>query len=170
MGDSLMEKPNKLMITACVLTVSDACSRGEREDVSGTSAGSLLTEMGYDVYDHQVVPDEIEAITGKLRRWVGQVDLIITTGGTGLAPRDVTPEATALVIEKVAPGIAEYLRWTGFASTPRASLSRGIAGVAATTLIINLPGSPKGVEQGLRSLEPILAHAVSISRSLPVDH
>jgi molybdenum cofactor synthesis domain-containing protein len=170
MGGNAGEKQNNHKFTACVLTVSDACSRGEREDASGEKAESLLTNMGFQVREKLIVPDEVNAIARQLRLWVGNCDLIITTGGTGLAPRDVTPEATKLVIERDAPGIAEYLRWTGFAATPRASLSRGIAGIAAATLIINLPGSPKAVEQGLHSMEPILAHAVSISRSLPVDH
>ena len=153
---------------AAVLTVSDSTSRGEREDLSGPRCRELLTGMGFACVAHGVVPDDVPAIAARLREWcdAGVAQLVITTGGTGLSPRDVTPEATRQVIEREAPGFGELLRMEGFRKNPRAVLSRGTAGLRRGTLIVNLPGSVRGVEEGLQTLAPILAHAREIAGGL----
>ena len=155
-----------------ILTVSDACSRRERADLSGDAIASWARKRGYVVAAREVVPDERALIASRLVEWcdADAADVVLTTGGTGLSPRDVTPEATGAVLQREAPGIAERLRWTAMAAFPRAALSRGLAGVRAKTLVINLPGSPGGVRDGLTSLEPIVDHAVQILRGLPADH
>ncbi len=151
------------MFTAGVLTCSDSAFRGEREDSAGPIIRAGLKEAGFDILIHKVVPDDIESIAAAFRKWADllSLDLIISTGGTGLSPRDVAPEATKLVAEREVPGIAEALRHAGMQFTPRAMLSRARAVTRGSTLIINLPGSPKAVQQSLEVLLPVLPHAIS---------
>lgn len=155
-----------------VLTISDACSRGERKDSSGDALVAWVASRKDKLVARSLVADETVDIVRALIEWCDDdaADLILTTGGTGLAPRDVTPEATHSVIERQAPGIAEELRRHGTASTPYAVLSRGLAGVRNKTLIVNLPGSPKGVEDALKVLTPLVDHAVKLIRAEPTDH
>ena len=154
---------------AAVLTVSDGVSRGEREDVSGDLLGSLLEADGYDVA-RRVVPDDREAVADALRSLAEEARLILTTGGTGVAPRDVTPEATQDVLDRLAPGIAEALRADSIAKTPHGLLSRGVAGTAASTLVVNLPGSPGGCRDGYAVLRPALPHALKLLAQETTEH
>ena len=155
-----------------ILTVSDAGSRGDRADSSGDVIVAWATGRGDRIVDRQLVPDESAEIVPVLLGWCDkdQADLILTTGGTGLSPRDITPEATRVVLEREAPGIAERLRITMIERFPRAALSRGLAGVRNKTLVVNLPGSPGGVRDSLDALDPIVNHAVQIVRGNPTDH
>jgi len=148
------------------MTVSDKGYAGEREDVSGPLLADLVRKMGAEVVNQTIVPDERIEIERTLRLLADEehVDLVITTGGTGPTPRDVTPEATQAVIERQMPGLAEVLRLEGYRKTPLAVISRGVAGIRGRTLIVNLPGSPKAVREGMETLSPILPHAIKMVR------
>ena len=146
---------------AAVLTVSDGVSAGERDDASGDLLVELLGAEGYDV-ERRVVPDDREAIADAIVELAEEAELVLTTGGTGLGPRDVTPEASAEVIDRPAPGIAEAIRADSIAKTPHGLLSRGIAGVRDRTLVVNLPGSPGGCRDGFAVLKPALRHALEL--------
>jgi molybdenum cofactor synthesis domain-containing protein len=155
-----------------ILTISDAGSRGERADGSGDLIASWAGERGYLVAERTLVPDDTGRIAAVLAEWAdgNRADVILTTGGTGLTARDVTPEATRAILEKEAPGIAEALRTTAFPRFPRSALSRGLAGVRGSTLIINLPGSTGGVRDGLAVLNDIVEHAVELVRGEKTGH
>ncbi len=155
-----------------ILTISDAGTRGQRADGSGNAAAEWATGQGAEVVARAIVPDDTVEIVRTLLAWCDDdiADLVLTTGGTGLSARDVTPEATRAVIEREAPGIAERLRTITGADFPRAALSRGISGIRARTLIVNLPGSTKGVRDALNTLTPIAEHAVAIVRGAATDH
>lgn len=159
------------MTTAAVVTVSDRSARGLRPDGSGPVVGELLKAAGYEVMEYLVVPDEREEIQDILRTLAdeGDIALVVTTGGTGFAPRDVTPEATAAVCERMAPGIPEAMRAASMAVTPRAMLSRAAAGIRGRTLIVNLPGSPKAARENLEAVLPTLAHGLEMLRGGQAD-
>ena len=158
------------MFTAKVITVSDRSARGERPDGSGPVVKALLEEAGYQVVDCIIVPDELEKIAQALRKGAEEdVALILTTGGTGFAPRDVTPEATLSVVERQTPGIPEAMRAASMRITPRAMLSRSVAGILKRTLIVNLPGSPKAAKENLEAVLPALNHGLLMLRGAPAD-
>jgi len=148
---------------AVVITVSDRVHAGVYEDRSGPAAQEGLSALGFEIVGAEVVPDESEQITATLARWSSRADLIVTAGGTGCAPRDVTPEATLLAVERLVPGIAEKIRIAGSEFEPRAWLSRGVAGLRGASLIVNLPGSPKGVRESLNAVGELLIHAVTLA-------
>ena len=152
-----------------MLTVSDGVAEGTREDESGSVLAALLGEEGYEV-ERRVVPDDRDAIAEAIAELAEDSALVLTTGGTGLGPRDVTPEATAEVLERVAPGIAEALRADSLAKTPHALLSRGLSGVRGQALVVNLPGSPGGCRDGFEVLRPALKHAVELLAGEPTAH
>ena len=156
-------------IRGAVITVSDACSRGERHDASGEVLVQLLREIGAEIVVTKIVSDDLEPLTDLLRDTADRADvnLIITTGGTGLAPRDNTPEATRAVIEREAPGLAEAMRIETLKQTPMAMISRGVCGIRSATLILNLPGSPKGVRESFAIIAPVLKHAISLLAGQP---
>jgi molybdopterin adenylyltransferase len=153
------------MIRVGILTVSDRGSRGEYKDLSGPAIGEVVvSRLGAQVTREEMVPDERHEIAATLRRWADEdgLDLVLTTGGTGMAPRDVTPEATREVMEREAPGLAEAMRAASLAVTPHAMLSRAVAGIRGQTLIVNLPGSPKAVRENLETILPALPHAIEL--------
>lgn len=154
----------KVEIRAVAITVSDGCAFGKREDLSGVLLVELLTEAGATVVDKVIVSDELELLKVTLKTHADRddVNLIITTGGTGFAPRDNTPEATRAVIEKEAQGLAEAMRYESLKVTPMAMISRGVCGIRNGTLIINLPGSPKGVRESFEVIKPVLQHAINL--------
>src|SRR5215216_2655223 len=153
-----------MSIRVVVITVSDACSRGEREDASGAALVQLLNDSGAEIVESKIFSDDLEPLVEALKEFAERddVNLIITTGGTGLGPRDNTPEATLQVIEREAPGIAEAIRAESLKATAMAMISRGVCGVRAGTLIINLPGSPKAVEESFAVIAPVLSHAIDL--------
>ena len=155
-----------------ILTVSTAGARGDRTDTSGDAIAAWTHDHQHELVARELVTDDVNAIVRQLLQWCddGQADLVLTTGGTGLSPTDVTPEATAVVIERDAPGIAEWLRVSAVNRFPRAALSRGRSGVRNKTLIVNLPGSPGGVKDSLAALDPIVDHAVAVLRGEVADH
>ncbi len=150
------------MTTAAVLTISDSCSRGERVDRSGPATAELLRQNGYDVRHQEVVADDQPAIESALAKLSEHVQLLVTTGGTGITPRDVTPEATRAVCTRFIDGIPEKMRTDGLSYTPLAILSRGVCGIRRSTIILNLPGSPEGASQSLEAVLEILPHALDL--------
>lgn len=159
-------------VRVAVLTASDLGAAGRRPDTSGDAIVAWAERRGFVVTAREVVPDESDRIAGLLARWcdAGATDLILTTGGTGLGPRDVTPEATRAVLEREAPGIAEAIRANSRPAFARSDLSRGVAGTRGATLIVNLPGSPGGVRDGIAVLDEIVEHAVQLLRGESTDH
>lgn len=155
-----------------ILTVSDRSSRGERPDASGPALADLVESQSWQVVRQDIVPDELEAIQEILLAWSDsdEVDVILTTGGTGFAPRDVTPEATRAVVARLAPGLDEAMRAVSLKVTPHAMLSRAISGIRKRTLIINLPGSPKGAVENAQAVLPVLEHAVKLLRDEDAGH
>ena len=167
-GDPTTPRP----LTVAILTASDLGVRGERADTSGDAIESWCRARGYEVVARTVVPDETAAIVPVLLDWSDRLDadVILTTGGTGFTARDVTPEATLAVLDGEAPGLAEALRARGALKTPYSNLSRGVAGFRGGTVIVNFPGSTGGVRDGLEVLDPVLEHAVELSRGTSVSH
>lgn len=155
-----------------ILTISTAGARGKRMDTSGDAIAAWAREHEYELAARELVSDDVNAIVRQLLEWCDgeRADLVLTTGGTGLSPTDVTPEATAVAIERDAPGIAEWLRVNSVNNFPKAALSRGRSGVRNKTLIVNLPGSPGGVKDSLAALDPIVEHAVAVLRGEVKDH
>lgn len=158
--------------SAAILTSSDSSAKGEYEDTSGAAIRELLTSIDFEVTKYEVVPDERDLITERLRAWAdsGDIQLIVTTGGTGLGPRDVTPEATRAVLDYEVPGIAEAMRAEGLKHTPMSMISRAVAGVRNGVLIINLPGNPKAVRENLAVVLPVLRHALDLLSGGGKDH
>jgi molybdopterin adenylyltransferase len=155
-----------------ILTVSTAGARGARSDTSGDAIVAWAGAHAYDVVQREIVSDDVNAIVAVLLRWCDDAvaDLVLTTGGTGLSPTDVTPEATRVVVERDAAGVAEWLRLSAVNRFPRAALSRGVSGVRGKTLIVNLPGSPGGVKDALAALDPIVEHAVAVLKGDVTEH
>jgi molybdenum cofactor synthesis domain-containing protein len=160
------------LIRVAILTISDAGARGERPDASGDAIAAWVTARGFQLAARALVPDEAPRIGTEIATWAdtNRADLILTTGGTGLTVRDVTPEATRAVLDTEAPGIAEALRMTVYPRFHRAALSRGLAGVRAKSLVVNLPGSPGGVRDGLAVLDDLVEHAVALIRGSKTGH
>jgi len=160
------------MLTISILTVSDKGARGQRYDESGQTIRDIFSDLGSDIAGYEIVPDEMDVIRRKLAEWADnkETDVIITTGGTGLGERDVTPEATIAVVDRVVPGLAEAMRAASLSKTPMAMLSRATAGVRGKCLIINLPGSPKAVRECLEVVLPAIPHAVDIIKGVVTEH
>lgn len=160
-----------MMIRFGILTLSDRSARGERDDASGPALARLIEAEGWSLVEQGLLPDDESAIRERLISWAdgGNVDVILTTGGTGFSPRDVTPEATRAVIEREAPGLAEAMRAASLKVTPHAMLSRIVTGIRRRTLILNLPGSPKGAVENLQVVIPVLPHAVQLLREDPAS-
>lgn len=158
-----------MSIRIAILTVSDRSARGERPDASGPALAQAAQQQNWEIVRQAILPDDLAAIRDLLINWCdsAETDIILTTGGTGFSPRDVTPEATQAVIERSAPGLAEAMRQASFQVTPHAMLSRAVAGIRKRTLIVNLPGSPKGAVENLQVILPALPHAVQLLRSDP---
>jgi len=162
----------ELVIKATVITVSDACSRGEREDKSGELLTRLLKDLGAEIVATKILSDDLDPLAEALKKFAERddINLIVTTGGTGLGPRDNTPEATLAVITREAPGLAEAMRMETLKNTPMAMISRGVCGVYSNTLIVNLPGSPKAVSESFAVIAPVLRHALALLAGTPDDH
>jgi len=167
----VVQAVSRQTIQAVVLTISDRCARGEATDTAGPAAAALLErELGAHIYASDILPDEAERISQRLREMAGRgVDLILTVGGTGFAPRDVTPEATRAVVERPTPGLDEAMRAASLAKTPHAMLSRGVSGIRGRTLIVNLPGSERGATENLQAIFPALPHGIEKLRGDPSD-
>ena len=161
-----------VQIRAVVITVSDACSRGEREDASGEALVELLKGIGAEIVEKKIVSDDLEPLSDLLRRSADRddVNLVITTGGTGFSPRDNTPEATLAVIQRAAPGLAEAMRMQTRTQTPMAMISRGVCGIRSRALIVNLPGSPKAVRESFEVIAPVLKHAIALLTGIRDEH
>ena len=151
-------------IQAVIITASDACARGDREDKSGEALFELLTDLGAHIVAREILSDDLEPLSNKLREYADrpEVNLILTTGGTGFGPRDNTPEATRRIIEREAPGLSEAMRIESLKKTPMAMISRGVSGICSSTLIVNLPGSPKAVRESFAVIKPVLSHVVDL--------
>jgi molybdenum cofactor synthesis domain-containing protein len=160
------------MLDVGILTISDKGAQGKRDDISGNVIRESFAALGCRIAQYEIVPDEGEVISQRLADWAdrGEVDVIITTGGTGLSPRDVTPEATLSVVDKVVPGLAEAMRARSLEKTPMAMLSRAMAGVRAQCLIVNLPGSPRAVRECLDVVMPAIPHAIEIIKGEVTEH
>ena len=156
-------------LRVAILTASDRSARGERADLSGPALAEVVRANGWTVIDQKILPDDTNLLSGQLKNWADsrQVDIILITGGTGFAPRDVTPEATRMVMEREAPGLAEAMRQASLQKTPHAMLSRAVTGIRGKTLIVNLPGSPKGAVENLQVVLTVLPHAVELLQELP---
>ncbi|HTZ98491.1 MAG TPA: MogA/MoaB family molybdenum cofactor biosynthesis protein [Terriglobales bacterium] len=149
-------------LTAAVITVSDSCARGEREDLSGPAVSQVLQAQTFSILGSEIVPDEQAAIQKAIANWAGEAQLVVTTGGTGISARDVTPEATTAVCERLLDGVSEKMRSEGMKKTPFAALSRGVCGVRGKSLILNLPGSPNGAVESLEAVIAVLPHALQL--------
>lgn len=159
------------MIRVAILTISDRSYRGERPDSSGPALTDYSLSQNWEVIASLIVPDEKVQIISVMREWISgnSIDIILTTGGTGFAPRDITPEATLEVIEKLAPGLAEAMRLSSLQKTPHAMLTRGICGIAGRTIIINLPGSPRAAVENLQAIANVLPHAIELLQESPTS-
>jgi len=161
-----------MIIRFAILTVSDRSSRGERPDASGPALAEMVQLQGWQVAQQGIVPDDLDIIKDTLRNWSdsGKIDVILATGGTGFAPRDVTPEATRAIVERLTPGLDEAMRSSSLKVTPHAMLSRAVSGIRKQTLIITLPGSPKGATENFQAVLPALEHAIKLLREEDTGH